>query len=282
MLTDGDSDRVAELIRETAAAELLPRFGNLAAGDVRQKRPGDVVTVADEAAERRLAVGLAKILPGVPVVGEEAVEKDAGLLDLIARPGEACWVVDPLDGTANFAAGRDRFAIIVCLVRDTAPVAGWILDVPRGHLAEAHRGDGATVDGERVKGREPEEGQGRPLVGYVGYRIIKEFDRQLASQQRARLGRLSTLSCAGLEYIELLSGRADFNLYRMTKPWDHAAGALMMREAGGGSVQFNGAPYAPSQAMAAGLISSTTTTALNQARALLEAVQLPLLQPRAS
>ena len=277
MLTDGDSDRVAELIRETAAAELLPRFGNLAAGDIRQKRPGDVVTVADEAAERRLAVGLAKILPGVPVVGEEAVEKDAGLLDLIARPGEACWIVDPLDGTANFAAGRDRFAIIVCLVRDTVPVAGWILDVPRGHLAEAHRGDGATLDGAMAKGRAPD----RPLVGYVGYRIIKEFDRQLASEQRARLGRLSTMSCAGLEYIELLSGRADFNLYRMTKPWDHAAGALMMREAGGGSVQFGGAPYAPSQALAAGLISSPTMGALSEARALLESVQLPLLQPRA-
>jgi fructose-1,6-bisphosphatase/inositol monophosphatase family enzyme len=282
MLTDGDSDRVAELIRETAAAELLPRFGNLAEGDVRQKRPGDVVTVADEAAERRLAVGLAKILPGVPVVGEEAVEKDPGLLDLIARPDEACWIVDPLDGTANFAAGRDRFAIIVCLVRDTVPVAGWILDVPRGHLAEAHRGEGAALDGRIAKGRAPGKAQDRPLIGYVGYRIIKEFERQLAPQQRARLGRLSTLSCAGLEYIEFLAGRADFNLYRMTKPWDHAAGALMMREAGGGSVQFNGAPYGPSQALAAGLISSPMTDALDEARQLLEAVQLPLLQPRAS
>lgn len=122
MLTDGDSLRVAELIRETAAAELLPRFRNLAKSDIRQKRPGDVVTVADEAAEQRLATGLAKILPGVPVVGEEAVEKDPSLLDLIARPGETCWIVDPLDGTANFAAGRDRFAIIICLVHDTMPI----------------------------------------------------------------------------------------------------------------------------------------------------------------
>lgn len=273
MLTDGDSLRVAELIRETAAAELLPRFRNLAKSDIRQKRPGDVVTVADEAAEQRLASGLAKILPGVPVVGEEAVEKDSSLLDLIGRPGESCWIVDPLDGTANFAAGRDRFAIIVCLVRDTMPIAGWILDVPRGHLAEAHRDGGVTLDGVPVAGRQPD----RPLIGYVGYRIIKEFDRQLGEAQRAKLGRLSTLSCAGLEYIELLSGRADFNLYRMTKPWDHAAGSLMMREAGGGSVQFNGSPYAPTQSLAAGLISSTSGEALDEAKALLEAVQLPLL-----
>lgn len=276
MLTDGDSLRVAELIRETAAAELLPRFRNLAKSDIRQKRPGDVVTVADEAAEQRLATGLAKILPGVPVVGEEAVEKDPGLLDLIARPRETCWIVDPLDGTANFAAGRDRFAIIVCLVHDTMPIAGWILDVPRNHLAEAHRGSGVTLDGVAVTGKPT----GRPLIGYVGYRVIKEFDRQLRQDQRAKLGRLSTLSCAGLEYIELLSGRADFNLYRMTKPWDHAAGSLMMREAGGGSVQFNGSPYAPTQGLAAGLISSTSGEALNEARALLEAVQLPLLAPK--
>lgn len=276
MLTDGDSLRVAELIRETAAAELLPRFRNLAKSDIRQKRPGDVVTVADEAAEQRLASGLAKILPGIPVVGEEAVEKDPSLLDLIARPGESCWIVDPLDGTANFAAGRDRFAIIVCLVSDTRPIAGWILDVPRGHLAEAHRDGGVTLDGVSVTGKTPD----RPLVGYVGYRIIKEFDRQLGQAQRAKLGRLSTLSCAGLEYIELLSGRADFNLYRMTKPWDHAAGSLMMREAGGGSIQFNGSAYAPTQGLAAGLISSTSNEALDEARALLEAVQLPLLVPK--
>ena len=105
MLSAGDSQRVAELMRETAAAELVPRFRNLAEGDIREKRPGDVVTVADIASEQRLAVGLARILPGVPVVGEEAVEKDPGLVELIARPGERCWVVDPLDGTSNFSEG---------------------------------------------------------------------------------------------------------------------------------------------------------------------------------
>ncbi len=78
MLSAGDSERVAQLMRETAAAELVPRFRNLAKEDIRQKRPGDFVTVADLASEQRLASGLAKILPGVAVVGEEAVEADSG------------------------------------------------------------------------------------------------------------------------------------------------------------------------------------------------------------
>ncbi len=156
MLSPGDSQRVADLMRETAAAELLPRFRTLSKDEIRFKRPGDVVTVADVASEQRLAVGLAKILPGVPVVGEEAVEKEPGLVDLIGRPGEACWIVDPLDGTANFAAGKDRFAMIICLVRDRSAVAGWILDVPRGRMGVVHKGQGVAVDGAPVRGRPPD------------------------------------------------------------------------------------------------------------------------------
>ena len=277
MIDSGGSQRVADLMRETAAAELLPRFRNLSKDEVRQKRPGDVVTVADVAAEQRLASGLSKILPGVPVVGEEAVEKDPGLLDLIARPGEACWIVDPLDGTANFAAGRDRFAMIICLVQDTEAVAGWILDVPRDRMAVAHKGSGVTFDGAEMHGQ-PAAG---PLDGFVGYKIARAFDEQLSGEQRARLGQITTLRCAGAEYLEILSGRAHFSLYRTTKPWDHAAGTLMMREAGGGAIQFGGAPYVPTQPLNAGLIAASTEEALAEARSALEASRMPLLVPRA-
>jgi fructose-1,6-bisphosphatase/inositol monophosphatase family enzyme len=273
MLSSADARRVGELMRETAAAELLPRFRALAKEDIRMKRPGDVVTVADEASEQRLAVGLAKILPGVPIVGEEAVEKEPGLVDLIARPGEACWVVDPLDGTANFAAGKDRFAMIVCLVRDAVTVGGWILDVPRGQMAVALKGEGVTLDDVPVKRARP----ARPPIGFVGYKVKKEFDRQLPAAKRRSLGRVSTLNCAGAEYLEILAGRADFNLYRMTKPWDHAAGALMVAEAGGEAQRFDGKPYAPAQPLNGGLITAIHPQTLTEVRTLFEAVRMPLL-----
>jgi fructose-1,6-bisphosphatase/inositol monophosphatase family enzyme len=273
MLGSADAQRVAELIRETAAAELLPRFRTLAKEDIRQKKPGDFVTVADIASEQRLASGLAKILPGVPVVGEEAVEADPGLVDLIGRPGESCWIVDPLDGTANFAAGKDCFAVIVCLVHDTKAVAGWILDVPRGQMAVALKGQGVTLEGMPVRRGRPE----RPPIGYVGYKVRKEFDRQLPPERRGTLGRVSTLRCAGAEYLEILAGRADFNLYRMTKPWDHAAGSLMVVEAGGDTQRFDGQPYAPAQAVNAGLITAIHPQTLAEVRTLFEAVRLPLL-----
>jgi len=276
MLKTGDSQRVAELMRETAAAELLPRFRNLADGEVREKRPGDVVTVADVASEQRLAVGLATILPGVPVVGEEAVEKDPGLVDLIARVGERCWVVDPLDGTSNFASGRDRFAMIVCLIEDRETVGGWILDVPNGRMAIALKGQGVILDGMAVEGRPPR----RPLHGLLAPRVNREFDRQLAPDQRRRLGSLSTLKCAGREYIDMLSGAYDFNLYRRTKPWDHAAGALMMSEAGGRAIRFSGAPYRPADPVDSGIISAPSAEAVAEAKALYEMVEMPLLAPQ--
>ena len=272
-LSSADSQRVAELMRETAAIELSPRFRALAKEDIRLKGPGDYVTVADVAAEQRLAAGLAKILPGVPMVGEEAVEKDPGLVDLIARPGESCWIVDPLDGTANFASGVDRYAIIVCLVHDTRTIGGWILDVPRGHMAMALKGEGVTLDGVLVKRSKP----ARPPIGFVGYKIRKEFDRQLPAARRSALGRIATLRCAAAEYIEILAGRADFNLYRMTKSWDHAAGSLMVAEAGGDAQRFDGKPYGPAQPLNAGLIAAINPQTLVQVRTLLEAVRMPLL-----
>jgi fructose-1,6-bisphosphatase/inositol monophosphatase family enzyme len=276
MLGAGDSQRVAELMRETAAGELLPRFRNLAKEDIRHKRPGDIVTVADVASEQRLASGLARILPGVPMVGEEAVEKEPGLLDLIGRPGESCWIVDPLDGTSNFAAGRDRFAMIVCLVRDRETIAGWILDLPSQRMAVAVKGQGATLDGQPVR----LEAKSRPPSGYIGFKVLKEFDRQLAPAHRRRLGGLTSLNCAGREYVDLLAGHRDFTLYRRTKPWDHAAGALMVSEAGGRAVRFNGTPYGPAGSMEGGIITAVSPEVLVEVRAILDAVQMPLLAPR--
>lgn len=276
MLSVGDVQRVAELMRETAAAELLPRFRNLAQEDIHQKRPGDIVTVADVAAEQRLASGLARILPGVPVVGEEAVEKDSSLPGLIGRPGESCWIVDPLDGTSNFAAGRDRFAIIVCLVHDTETIAGWILDVPNNRIAIASRGQGVTLDGVAI----PRLALQRPPRGYVGFKMRTEFDRQLSPERRRMLGGLTSLNCAGREYLEVLAGNREFSLYRRTKPWDHAAGALMIAEAGGVAVRFDGSPYRPAGGVEAGIITAVTPEVLAEVRSALEAVRTPLLAPR--
>jgi fructose-1,6-bisphosphatase/inositol monophosphatase family enzyme len=163
--------------------------------------------------------------------------------------------------------------MIVCLVHDTVAVGGWILDVPRGHMAVALKGQGVSLDGVAVKRPKP----ARPPIGFVGYKVKKEFDRQLPPAKRRTLGRVSTLNCAGAEYLEILAGRADFNLYRMTKPWDHAAGTLMVAEAGGEAQRFDGKPYAPAQLVNSGLVTAIHPQTLAEVRTLFEAVRMPLL-----
>lgn len=277
---DGDVERVAELIAECAASELLPRFRKLARHEIREKAPGDLVTVADEACERRLADGLARILPGVPVVGEEAVAAEPGLLAHI-READAAWIVDPLDGTANFVRNNDRFAVIVALVRGGETIAGWIHDPVRGHMAFAVHGGGARLDGLPMR-LPPSLPLGRSS-GFVGARFKREFLRTTRPDVLKRLGRLTTFGCAGLEYIETVAGRSHFSFYRWTKPWDHAAGALLVREAGGVANRHDGRPYSPTQPVNAGILVASDTARWQELRAMFtEVVPPPLLAPTAS
>lgn len=252
-LSDGDIERVAELMKESAAAELLSRFRRLQDGDIREKSPGDLVTVADVASEQRLASGLAKILRGAPVVGEEAVAAEAGLLAHIAE-AEAAWIVDPLDGTSNFSKGIDRFAMIIALVRGGETIAGWIYEPVSGRMAVGTHGGGALLDG--VKKELPPTGPLQKAHGFVGYKIKREVERNMRGGARNRFGGLTTLACAGMEYVEILAGRAHFSLYRRTRAWDHAAGTLLVREAGGLANRHDGKPYHPTQPDTAGILTA--------------------------
>ena len=163
--------------------------------------------------------------------------------------------------------------MIVCLVRDTVAVGGWVLDVPHGRIAIAVKGEGVTLDGVMIGQRRPQ----RPPDGYVGHNVRKEFERQLQPEQRRRLGRVSPGSCSGIEYLEILSGLADFNLYRRAMPWDHAAGTLMMSEVGGEGRRLDGEVYTPSQSTNCGVLSAIHPQVWADVQAVYEAVRMPLL-----
>ncbi|OYV32064.1 MAG: inositol monophosphatase, partial [Acidocella sp. 20-61-6] len=127
-MTDDEIDAVVALLRAVAGAEILPRWRRLGAGDVRTKSgPLDPVTVADEAAERALTAGLNRLFPGDDVLGEEAVSKDFSRLERLKQPGRV-WLVDPIDGTANFAAELPLFGVMAALVEADEVKAGFIYD----------------------------------------------------------------------------------------------------------------------------------------------------------
>ena len=122
-----DIVRISRLLEEIAAEEVMPRFRALSDRDITRKAGGEIVTTADYAVEERLAAALAGLLPGARVVGEEATHREPALLELLDQP-EPVWVIDPVDGTANFAQGKPAFAVMLALVRDRQTCAAWIHD----------------------------------------------------------------------------------------------------------------------------------------------------------
>src|SRR5688572_4248610 len=123
-----DIGKLATILRDAAKAEVLPRFRRLDAGMVKVKTSAiDLVTEADEAAERFIKARVAELAPEASVVGEESVAADPALLDALAD-ADLAVVVDPIDGTANYAAGLPLFAVMASVVSKGETVAGIIYD----------------------------------------------------------------------------------------------------------------------------------------------------------
>lgn len=235
-----DLETVGKIMVETAGEEILPRFRRLQDGDIREKSPGELVTVADEASEVRLTERLGELMPGSLVVGEEAVSRDAEILTRI-NADEPVWIIDPLDGTTNFANGNAAFAMIVALVHRGETVAGWILDPNLQRLAVVERGGGAFLAGERMQ-------VSRDMAVADMRAILTEryFTGGLLAGVRALQALIAStrpFSCAGLAYLDLCSGAAEIAAPARLRPWDHVAGALMHREAGGHNALADDRPY---------------------------------------
>ena len=229
---------VMALMREVTEAVILPRLRNLQAGEVEDKGGNDPVTIADREAEALLREGLDKLAPGLAFVGEESAHADPGALAHLSQP---CWIVDPLDGTRNFAAGREPFGILIARAEGGLAQSGWIFDCTSGRFCAAHRGGGAFVDGERIAARATGE---TPPVAAISM-LFMDPDRRVAVQERiAPHYRLADIPyCAAEQYPRLALGQNDLALFERSHPWDHAPGALFLNEAGGRLLRRDGSEY---------------------------------------
>lgn len=238
---------VAALLAEMALRELLPRFRNLAAGDIREKAPNDLVTAADLAMEAALTPALEALLPGSTTVGEEAVAADPAVRDRLASDAWV-WVIDPLDGTANFARGNENFGAIVALVHRGETVGGWIFDPLAELMASAVKGQGTQINGASVAIAAP------PLAvtdqhAALSVRFFPPDHRQRLTGRATEFASNAPRYSAAKDYVRLLRGEAHLALFYRTLPWDHAAGVLLVEEAGGYAASpLTGKAYGPASA----------------------------------
>ena len=237
-MTAAELAALEALVRSAAQAELLPRFRNTMR---QEKRDGSWVTEADLAMQSHLAAALAARYPGIPLLGEEM--SDAEQARLLAEAGGSdagLWVLDPLDGTSNFAAGIPLFSVSLALMRRGCIEAGIVYDPVGDESFAALRGHGATLDGRPLR---------TPAAGVPINKTTACVDfKRLAPALGARLGSAPPYSSqraigtVALEWCWVAAGRFHLYLHGQHKLWDYAAGCLVLEEAGGCADTLDGRP----------------------------------------
>jgi fructose-1,6-bisphosphatase/inositol monophosphatase family enzyme len=252
--TRHDAAAVGQILAETACAEIMPRFSGAMASGTREKSSAfDVVTDADEAAEREISRRLLALYPGALVIGEEAAGRDPGLLARIATAALA-FIVDPIDGTKNFSSGVPLFGVMVSATVHGEVAMGVIHDPVCGDTSFAVRGAGAwrqrdagrqggELPAERLRVAAPAPLERMHVV--AGTNFMPEPMRSTVLRNLPKLGMNFWMRCAAHEYRMAAAGHCHALVYNKLMPWDHAAGWLIHQEAGGYSAHFDGSSYAP-------------------------------------
>jgi len=251
-----DLRKIAHAMRDAAQAEILPRFRSID-NAVREKASRlDLVTDADEAAERHIHRALAGAFPGARIVGEEATAHDPSVLEGLAE-AEFAIVVDPIDGTKNYAAGLPLFGVMAAVLQRGVTVAGVIYDPIADDWALALREHGAwleRIDGTRIELHVSRPRPPREMLGIVSWLFMAEPLRSTVTRNLARVGVAVDYRTAAHEYRLIAAGHYDFVMFGKMAPWDHLAGCLLHAEAGGYSACLDGTPYTPASRIDAGLL----------------------------
>ncbi len=241
--------RVARIVQDVSTTLVMPSFRALRPEDVQSKDtpgdPEDIVTIIDKAAERVLVERLGDLVPGAAFIGEEAVSENPALLAALSAPAPV-WLIDPIDGTKNFARGHPDFGIMLALVQNGVTRASWMsvpAAQPDGFIVAAERGGGTRINEVRVNTAHSVVDKPR---GTIHTRMMPaDGARGVLDSLHGRYDAIPSTGSAATEYSALLRGDKDFVIYYRLLPWDHAPGALALTEAGGAAMHLSGAPYTP-------------------------------------
>ena len=224
---------IEPIIREAGALLMTyfrQRIGYEYKGDV------DLVTEADRASEKFISERLLARWPEFGIFGEEGTRSDLA--------AEYRWLVDPLDGTTNFAHGYPVFCIAIALVRGEEILAGFLYDPTRDEFFSAERGQGARLNGQTMRvSKTAKLSESLLGTGFPSHKRHKNPNVHFYHQLTLRSHGLRRAGSAALDLACVAAGRYDgfweFNL----NPWDTAAGALLIQEAGGRVTRFDGSPF---------------------------------------
>ncbi|WP_232547663.1 inositol monophosphatase family protein [Propioniciclava soli] len=216
-----DATAIENLLVDVAERVILPRFRTLAEHEIDQKRPGDLVTIADREAEVEIARTLAEAFPDAVIIGEEATFADADLP--AGLPGAAhAFVIDPVDGTRNFAHGHADFGVMLAETRHGEATRAWIWQPVHQQMYAVEKGAGVTRNGVALPALTPPD---RP------WRVATR--KRFRGDGHPDLQFTGTRGACAVDYPRLLEGDVDALVYTSQHAWDHLPGTLMLTELGG-------------------------------------------------
>jgi myo-inositol-1(or 4)-monophosphatase len=241
---------VALATAREAGAILRERLGHVR---IEYKGPVDLVTEADRASETLVADRLSMAFPNHRLIGEEGIAA--------ANSGSStapfAWIVDPLDGTTNFAHGYPHFAVSIALAEDNEVVLGVVYDPMRDELFAAERGRGATLNGRPIQVSTTDSLIRSLLATGFSYDLTERAGQMgvwAALHEQTQGIRRDGAAALNLCYIA--AGRLDGFWERPLQPWDMAAGSLIVQEAGGAITAYDGTEFIT---FGDGIIASNTT-----------------------
>jgi myo-inositol-1(or 4)-monophosphatase len=201
----------------------------------------DLVTEADIAAESAVTASLTEDAPEIGIMAEESYQGKKE-----APPGRI-WVVDPLDGTTNFAHGVPIFAVSIALLENGRPLIGVIYCPLQDELFCAGKGGGSWLNDRRIRVTDTEFLVQALVATGFPYDIRKNLDRVVDQVHRVlpKVRDIRRMGAAAVDLAYVACGRLDGFWEVHLKPWDTAAGWLLVEEAGGTVTDFGGQPYSP-------------------------------------
>ena len=233
-------ENIREICFNISKDIILPKFRNLQDNDISYKNGKDLVTTADVAAEKALKKNLLKIIPTANFVGEEEYALDQNILSSY-NEDNYCWTVDPIDGTANFVKGKDRFAIMIALTHKDKILYSWIYKPLTEEMCFAEQNVGSFIDDKKINTKgvaKLNDAKGSISSKYWSADYLNRL--KLLKNNFSYVG---SYGCIGLEYIDIALGKRNFAILSKLSPWDHIPGILFLRESGGSDMDFNKKKY---------------------------------------
>ncbi|HMB93930.1 MAG TPA: inositol monophosphatase family protein [Rhodothermales bacterium] len=233
---------VAVAAAQQAGSMIRFHTGQMAEGDIREKRVHDLVTRADEASQKHIIETLLAAFPDFDILAEEGVQEEVASVADGYR-----WIIDPIDGTTNFLHDLPPYAVSIGLQHEEAMVVGVVLDVSRNDLFTAVRGGGTYRNGVRVQVSETAHLDESLIATGFPYRVFDYLDAYFAvmAQFMRNTRGLRRLGSAAVDLAYVACGIFDGFFETGLNAWDVAAGLLLVEEAGGHLTDFQNAPSSP-------------------------------------